>query len=80
MYRHFKRRVEYWVINTRYEVMDAINTLKEGNSHGIENLPIELIKHGGNICCKYSHCSVIEFMDKQNMARRIDSITSDDNY
>ena len=34
------------------EVMDAINTLKKGKSPGINNIPSELIKHGGNSVVK----------------------------
>ena len=34
------------------EVMDAINTLKEGKSPGINNITGELIKHGGNSVVK----------------------------
>ena len=30
------------------EVIEATKTLKEGKSHGIDNIPSELVKYGGN--------------------------------
>ena len=35
------------------EVSDAIQTLKEGKSPGLDNIPSELIKHGGSSTTKF---------------------------
>ena len=54
------------------EVKEALRALKGGKSNGADNVPAELLKHGGAEMVKFPHSTMPEDLENKGMAQIID--------
>ena len=57
------------------EVEETIRNLPEGKSSGADNIPSELLKHGGNELVPVTTSLCQKIWETKTVARRMDSIT-----